>query len=81
MEKTLMGYGAENLSELLVRIQVILRAMPGEPSVRVFLEWMKQLQRCIDITGEYSGSTTSDPYIRINFILYFSDTRNSKTEA
>jgi hypothetical protein len=48
-----MGYRAEFLSELLVRVQVILRAMTDETSVGVFLEWMKRLQGCIDITGEY----------------------------
>jgi hypothetical protein len=48
-----MGYHAENLSELLVRIQVILRAIQGERLVEVFLEWMKRLQRCIDMNGEF----------------------------
>jgi hypothetical protein len=51
----LMGYRAENLSELMVRIQVILRAIPSETFVEVFLEWMKQLQRCIDMNGESLG--------------------------
>jgi hypothetical protein len=48
-----MWYCAENLSELLVRIQVILRAIPDETLVEVFLEWMKQLQRGIDMNGEH----------------------------
>jgi hypothetical protein len=47
-----MGYHAESLSELLVRIQVILRAIPGETLVDVCLEWMKRLQRCIGMNGE-----------------------------
>jgi hypothetical protein len=47
-----MRYCAENLSEPLVGIQVILRVIPGEILVEVFLEWMKRLQRCIDIDGE-----------------------------
>jgi hypothetical protein len=50
-----MGYHAENLSELLVRIQVILKAIPGETLVEVFLERMKRLQRCIDMNGEFVG--------------------------
>jgi hypothetical protein len=34
--RILMGYRAENFSELLVRIQVILRVIPGETLVEVF---------------------------------------------
>jgi hypothetical protein len=30
LKRNLMGYRAENLSELLARIQVMLRAVPGE---------------------------------------------------
>jgi hypothetical protein len=41
MNRNLRGYRAENLSELSFRIQVILRAIPGEPLVEVFLEHMK----------------------------------------
>jgi hypothetical protein len=41
VKRNLMGDCAENLSELLVCIQVILRAMPGETLVEVFLKWMK----------------------------------------
>jgi hypothetical protein len=33
VKRNLMGYRAENLSELLVRIQVILRVIPGETFV------------------------------------------------
>jgi hypothetical protein len=50
-----MGYRAENLSELLIGIQVILTAIPGETLIEVFLEWMKRLQRCIDRNGEFVG--------------------------
>jgi hypothetical protein len=39
-----MEYRAENLSELLARIQVISRAIPGETLVEGFLEWVKRLQ-------------------------------------
>jgi hypothetical protein len=39
-----MGYRADNLSELLARIQVILRAIPGETVVEIFLKWTKRLQ-------------------------------------
>jgi hypothetical protein len=43
LKRNLLGYQAENLSELLVRIQVILRVIPGETLVEIFLEWMKRL--------------------------------------
>jgi hypothetical protein len=35
-EKNLMGRRAEHFSELLVRVQVILRAIPGETLIEVF---------------------------------------------
>jgi hypothetical protein len=38
VRRNLMGNHAENLFKLLVRIQVILRAIPGETLVQVFLE-------------------------------------------
>jgi hypothetical protein len=50
-----MRYRAENSSELLVRIQVIVMTIPGETVVDAFLEWMKGLQRCIDINREFAG--------------------------
>jgi hypothetical protein len=49
----LMGYWAKNLSELLIRIQVMLRAIPSETLVKIFLEWTKRLQRCIDMNKEF----------------------------
>jgi hypothetical protein len=50
-----MGYRAENLFGPRVRIQAILRASPGETLVEVFLEWMKRLQRYIEVNGEFVG--------------------------
>jgi hypothetical protein len=50
-----MGCRAENFAELLVCIQVILTAISGEILIGVFLEWMKRLQRCIDMNREYAG--------------------------
>jgi hypothetical protein len=47
-----MEYHAKTLSELLVRLQVILRAIPGEPLIEVFVEPMKQ---CINMNGEFVG--------------------------
>jgi hypothetical protein len=41
VKSDLTGYHAETLSELLVRIQVILGAIPGEVLVKVFLKAMK----------------------------------------
>jgi hypothetical protein len=40
-KRNLIGYRAENLSEFLVRIQVILTAIQGQARVEGFLEWMK----------------------------------------
>jgi hypothetical protein len=38
VKRKLMGYRAENLSELLIRIRVILRTVPGETVIEVCLE-------------------------------------------
>ena len=51
----LMGYHADTLSELLVRIRVILSEISRETLNAVFLEWMERLQKCIDTNGEYVG--------------------------
>jgi hypothetical protein len=53
----LMGYRAETPSELLVRIRVIiiLTEIPQEILNTVFLEWMEQLQKCMQVDGEYVG--------------------------
>jgi hypothetical protein len=50
-----MRYRAEAPSELLIRIRVILAEMPGETLNAVFLEWMEQLQKCVQVGGEYVG--------------------------
>jgi hypothetical protein len=55
VKRNLMGRHAENLSELLVRIQVIMRAIPGETLVEVFLEWMKRLQQYVNMNGKFVG--------------------------
>jgi hypothetical protein len=55
VKRNMMGYRAENSSELLVRIRVILMAIPSEKLTEVFLEWMKRLQQCIDMNGELVG--------------------------
>jgi hypothetical protein len=51
----LMGYRAETPSELLVRIRLILAAIPGDTLNAVFLEWMERLQKCVQVDGEYVG--------------------------
>jgi hypothetical protein len=51
----LMGYRAETLSQLLVRIRVILAEIPPETLNAVFLEWMERLQKCAQVDGEYVG--------------------------
>jgi hypothetical protein len=53
VKRNLMGYRAENLLRLLLCIQVVSRAIPGETLIEAFLEWMKQLQRCIEMNGEF----------------------------
>jgi hypothetical protein len=50
-----MGYRAETLSELLVRIQVILAEIPRKTLNAVFLEWMEWLHKCVQVDGEYIG--------------------------
>jgi hypothetical protein len=50
-----MGYRAETPSELLFRIRVILVAIPRESLNAIFLEWMKQLQKCVQVDCEYVG--------------------------
>jgi hypothetical protein len=50
-----MGYRAENPSELLVRIRVILAEIPRETLNAVFLEWIERLQKCVQIDGGYVG--------------------------
>jgi prophage maintenance system killer protein len=49
----LMGYRAETPSELLVRIRVSLADIPRETLNAVFLEWMKRLQKYVEVDGEY----------------------------
>jgi hypothetical protein len=49
----LMGYRAENPSELRVRIRVILAEIPRETLNAVFLEWMERLQKCGQVDDEY----------------------------
>jgi hypothetical protein len=51
----LMGHRAETPSELLVRIRVILAAIPRETLNAVFLEWMERLQKYVQVDVEYVG--------------------------
>jgi hypothetical protein len=50
-----MGYRAETSAELLVCIRVILVEIPRGHLNAVFLEWMEQLQKCVQVDGEYAG--------------------------
>jgi hypothetical protein len=50
-----MGYCAETPSELLVRIRVILAEIPRETLNAVFLEWIKRLQKRVQVDSEYVG--------------------------
>jgi hypothetical protein len=51
----LMRYRDETPSELFVRIRVILAEIPRETLNAVFLEWMKRLQKWVQVDGEYVG--------------------------
>jgi hypothetical protein len=51
----LMKYRAETLSELLVHIRIILVEIPQETLNTVFLEWMKRLQKWVQVDDEYVG--------------------------
>jgi hypothetical protein len=55
IKEKLMGYRTETRSELLIRIWVILAEIPRETLNTVFLEWMEQLQKCVQGDGEYVG--------------------------
>jgi hypothetical protein len=48
-----MGDHADSDSELHVRIEEILREIERHPLNMVFDERMQQVQRCIDLDGEY----------------------------
>jgi cbb3-type cytochrome oxidase subunit 1 len=63
----LMGYGAETPSELFVHIRVILAEIPRETLDTVFLEWMEQLQKCVQVNGEQVGWAKGTEYIEIDF--------------
>jgi histone-lysine N-methyltransferase SETMAR len=63
----LMGCPVETPSELLVRIQVIPAEFPRETLNTVFLEWMEQLQKCVQADGEYVGRAKRRQYIEIGF--------------
>jgi hypothetical protein len=51
----LMGYRAETLSELHVRIRVILVEIPRQTLNALLLESMEGLQKCVQVDGEYAG--------------------------
>jgi hypothetical protein len=51
----LMGHRAEIPSELFVRTRVILAEIARETLNAVFLKWMGQLQKCMQVDGEYVG--------------------------
>jgi hypothetical protein len=62
-----MEYRVETPSELLVCIRVILAEIPQETLNAVFLEWMEQLQKCVQVDGEYVGWAKRTQYIEIDF--------------
>jgi hypothetical protein len=62
-----MGYRAETPSEILVRFRVILAEISRETFNAVFLEWMKQLQKWVQVDGEYVGWAKRMQDIEIDF--------------
>jgi cation transport regulator ChaB len=50
-----MEYRAETPSELPVRIRGILAEITWDILNAAFLEWMEQLQKCVQVDGEYVG--------------------------
>jgi hypothetical protein len=55
VKRILMSYHADRLSELHVRIRVILSEIPQETLDAVFREWIERSQKCIESNGEYVG--------------------------
>jgi transposase len=49
----LTGQMFESREDLFDAIIEILRSIPMEKLMEVFLEWERRLQRCIDINAEY----------------------------
>jgi hypothetical protein len=43
----------ESCEDLFEAIIEILKSIPIEKLMEVFLEWERRLQRCLDIDGEY----------------------------
>jgi hypothetical protein len=41
--------------------------IPRETLNAVFLEWMEQLQKCMQVDGEHVGWATRTQYIEIDF--------------
>jgi hypothetical protein len=64
-----MGYRAETLSELLVHIRVILAESPRKTLNAVFLEWMKRLQKCMQVDGEYAGCAKERNILKLILIV------------
>jgi hypothetical protein len=63
----LMGFRAETRSELLVCIRATLAEILRETLNAVFLEWMEQLQRYVQVDSEYVGWAKRTQYIEIDF--------------
>jgi hypothetical protein len=53
LKRKLMGYHTESLSELLIRIRIILSDIPRDTLNAVFLEWMERVQKYSHTNGEY----------------------------
>jgi histone-lysine N-methyltransferase SETMAR len=51
----LRGESFETGEQLLLAVKGILRFLEKWTLTKVFLEWMKRLERCIEINGDYVG--------------------------
>jgi hypothetical protein len=56
VKKALHGSEFQTVEELLAVVVGILNAIPTETSISIFHEWIRMLQRCIGIDGEYAES-------------------------
>jgi hypothetical protein len=50
-----MGYHVDSLSDLFVRVRIMLPEIPQEELNAIFSDWMERLQKCIDTNREDAG--------------------------
>jgi hypothetical protein len=58
VEGLLRGESIETGEQLLLAVDGILRSLEKPILTKVFLEWMKRLERCIETDGDYGAQPT-----------------------